>query len=287
MRLILSRKGFDTASGGVPSPIFADHRMLSLPIPDLKSKIQYGDITWNGMNVGGLVSELTEGRIPPTHRAHVDPDLVESSLPRMAAWKPIFGQSGASQGHLRNSDVQEGDIFLFYGLFRDVHEQQGRFRWVKESPARHVLWGWLQIGDVIRIDDCEPGKFDWARYHPHFHRGIEANNTLYISRTFLTLPGISTHPLPGAGIFPFFAHPLRLSARTSASPSIWELPTWFFPTGGRTPLTYHSDPSRWTRIGSIATLRSVARGQEFVLNCTEYPEAIVWIHELLEAHWVS
>ncbi len=34
-KLILSRKGFDSASGGCPSPIFPDGTMFSLPIPSL------------------------------------------------------------------------------------------------------------------------------------------------------------------------------------------------------------------------------------------------------------
>ena len=31
MKIILSRKGFDSANGGGPSPIFPDGRLLSLP----------------------------------------------------------------------------------------------------------------------------------------------------------------------------------------------------------------------------------------------------------------
>ena len=34
MRLIFSRKGFDTSNGGGPSPIMLDGRMLTLPIPE-------------------------------------------------------------------------------------------------------------------------------------------------------------------------------------------------------------------------------------------------------------
>jgi len=34
MLVIISRKGFDSSSGGVPSPIFPDGKMLSLPTPD-------------------------------------------------------------------------------------------------------------------------------------------------------------------------------------------------------------------------------------------------------------
>ena len=45
MKLILSRKGFDSSYGKVPSPIFPDDRMLSLPIPDKSSVIKYSDIS--------------------------------------------------------------------------------------------------------------------------------------------------------------------------------------------------------------------------------------------------
>lgn len=33
MKVILSRKGFDSANGGIVSPVFPDGRMLSFPIP--------------------------------------------------------------------------------------------------------------------------------------------------------------------------------------------------------------------------------------------------------------
>ncbi|MBA3801209.1 MAG: hypothetical protein H0X18_19410 [Geodermatophilaceae bacterium] len=48
MKLILSRKGFDSAAGGCPSPILEDGSMLSLPIPDRTSPIRYRDITLRG-----------------------------------------------------------------------------------------------------------------------------------------------------------------------------------------------------------------------------------------------
>ena len=35
MRIVLSRKGFDSVSGGGPSPVLEDGTMLSLPIPEL------------------------------------------------------------------------------------------------------------------------------------------------------------------------------------------------------------------------------------------------------------
>jgi hypothetical protein len=43
MKLILSRKGFDSSTGGIPSPIFPDGRMVSLPIPDKSSTLTFGE----------------------------------------------------------------------------------------------------------------------------------------------------------------------------------------------------------------------------------------------------
>ncbi|HSH28138.1 MAG TPA: hypothetical protein VK972_10310, partial [Wenzhouxiangella sp.] len=75
MKIILSRKGFDSAAGGVPSPILPDGRIVSLPIPDQRSPVRYGEIGSDGRDIGALVSNLTGGRIRRSSRAHLDPDL--------------------------------------------------------------------------------------------------------------------------------------------------------------------------------------------------------------------
>ncbi len=59
MRIILSRKGFDSSAGGCPSPIFPDGRLFSLPIPDKTSPIVYSEIHYDDIDVGQLVSQLT------------------------------------------------------------------------------------------------------------------------------------------------------------------------------------------------------------------------------------
>jgi hypothetical protein len=64
MRIIFSRKGFDSSSGGVPSPIFPDGRMLSLPIPDRLSRIAYADISGNNWATSGR-SCIAVGRHSP------------------------------------------------------------------------------------------------------------------------------------------------------------------------------------------------------------------------------
>jgi hypothetical protein len=52
------------------------------------------------------------------------------------------------------------------------------------------------------------------------------------------------------------------------------LPVGFYPGAGRKPLAFHARPERWLWRGARAELRASSRGQEFVLDGDEYPEAI-------------
>ncbi len=280
MKLILSRKGFDSSAGGVPSPIFPDNRMVSLPIPDKSSNVTYGSISYEGHSLGNVVADLTCGRIQSHFRAHMDPDLVADSLPRLPGWRPIFGQTGQAQGHLRNNHVGPGDLFLFFGLFRRVEVLNDSYQWVRDARPRHVIWGWLQVAEILHLGNFRDQGPEWAQYHPHFNRGNDPNNVVYVARRKLQINGL-TESLPGAGTFSRFSQSRQLTAPCAKNLSTWELPGWFRPGDGRTPLTYHSDVQRWHRRGDRTELKSVPRGQEFVLNCDEYPEAVRWTCDLI------
>ncbi len=255
--------------------------MVSMPIPDKQSPIRYQDIGWQEHNLGSLVAGLSAGRIPSTHLAHLDPDLSRESLQRSPGWRPIFGQTGAAQGHLRNNNVGSGDIFLFFGLFQDVVSRSGTLVWDARSFKRHVLWGWLQVDKVVEVDKCPRSSYQWAEYHPHFHRKPDPSNTVYVSRRNLALPLSSPTELLGAGVFHSYAERLVLTDPDSTTPTRWKLPHWFVPRKGKRPLTYHSDVSRWKLTQDGVRLDAVARGQEFVLDTNEYPEAIDWLTALL------
>src|SRR6266436_9207163 len=115
MKLILSRKGFDSANGGCPSPIL-DDRPFSLPIPDPSSPTTYGEISpFNGIPIWQIVEDLTHGRVGRGNGAHLDPDLRRDALTRATGWRPIFGQADAAQSHLTNQGIGPGDLFLFFG----------------------------------------------------------------------------------------------------------------------------------------------------------------------------
>jgi len=66
VKIILSRKGFDSAAGGVPSPILPDGSLVSLPIPDKASKIAYQDIAAHGhASIEWLLAMLRKAHRPP------------------------------------------------------------------------------------------------------------------------------------------------------------------------------------------------------------------------------
>jgi len=277
MKLILSRKGFDSGSGGCPSPIFPDGSMLSLPIPDKSAPVTYQGLTWRGQRLDEILATLSGAQVKPHYSAHLDPDLIFDSQKRHPAWTPALGQSGAAQGHLRNQGIGPGDLFLFFGLYRHIDES-GYF--IRSDPKRHVIWGWLQVDEVIQVD--HPNQdLAWAGSHPHIGRAPDSSNTLYRAKKLLNIPGLNSMSIPGAGVFEKFQPQLQLTDPDVGGLTNWRLPSWFFPAGRVSVLSYHDKSERWREVGDHVRLQTVGRGQEFVLNMEHYPESVPWVMSLL------
>jgi len=282
MKIILSRKGFDSSAGGVPSPILPDGRLISLPIPDPLSRISYWSIQSFDGAVGKLVADLTRGRIKATAKAHLDPDLLHTNLPREKHWRPLFGQSGAAQGHLRNQQVEVGDVFLFFGLFQQVSKTAGIFAFDRNAPRQHILFGWMQIGSIEPVKGCTEEIGNWASYHPHFYHSKAVSNTLYLATDKLKIDQRLVNSRDGAGLFESVSESRTLTANDATTPSQWRLPAWFYPSSDKPPLTYHANLTRWKKNPSHTTLQAASRGQEFVLDCDYYPEALKWLRNLMK-----
>ena len=113
MKLVLSRKGFDSVYGGVPSPILPDGRLCYLPIPgdNGNSTCCFSDIQRTDYDLANIVFDLTRGRLSGDNWVHLDPDLRKEDLPRFRGWRPCFGQTSVAQAHLDNMGVGPGDLF--------------------------------------------------------------------------------------------------------------------------------------------------------------------------------
>ena len=282
MKIILSRKGFDSSLGKVPSPIFPSGELCSLPIPESmpdSCSTRYEEIKVGDRSLGAIVNDLTQGKIKGDARAHLDPDLNIDSIPRQGNWKPVFGQAGAAESHLQNKGVKEGDVFVFYGWFRKVEQVAGIYRYVKDAPDLHVIFGWLQIERRIPVNNRQEIP-SWALDHPHCKRTKYSKiDSIYISSDQMKLPNVVINK-PGAGVFQRFDPALCLTAPGMLR-STWRLPRWFYPDEEKSSLSYHNSLSRWRIEKDYVLLNSVGRGQEFVLDCQEYPEAVNWLTGML------
>jgi Nucleotide modification associated domain 3 len=279
MRIILSRKGVDsgTDTAGLASPIL-DGSLVSLPIPEKRSQISYADLTIGKVTLGNIVKDLSKGRLRGDRKVHhLDPDLLYSVFPRQREWRPIFGQGSAAQSHLQTCGVTVGDLFLFFGSFREAELRKGKYRYKVDSPDLHVIFGWLQVGAIIPCTDPQLSDIPWARYHSHFRRG---HGTAFIASDRLDF-GSDRGNLSGGGYFERYHESLRLTAPKSSSRRRWLLPRWCYPRNGFLPLTYHPNKTCFRRNGKHTILESAARGQEFVLDSREYPEAVPWARRLI------
>jgi hypothetical protein len=284
MKLVLSRKGFDSGYGGMPSPILPDGRLVPLPIPNPTDRFALVNINIPDIDISKLLADLSHGNRPATTRVHLDPDLDRAPELRLPQWRPSLGQSDAAQSHLRNMGVGIGDVFIFFGWFRQTEYSEGIWRFVRGAPHMHVMFGWLEIDAVLPIaserERCL-SRFPWIANHPHVSDpGHYARNTLYVAGRRSTFKPNTAF---GGGRFSRYSDELRLT-KPGATRSVWSLPRWFMPNSERAPLSYHRKLDRWVKHRNSVTLRSVAKGQEFVLDGAAYPEAEGWAANLVRNH---
>lgn len=278
MKVVLSRKGFDAQYGRVPNPILPDGRLVSLPIGDKESVVSYEDLHPWGLSVGDLVRDLTRGNTRPNHLAHLDPDLEPSTLPRSNDWRPLFGQAGAALGHLKAQRVEVGDLFLFFGWFREVFQVGDTWTFRPGTIPRHVVWGWMHIGAFYEVKDLPDAVRKYAHRHPHLQRSVGPSNGLYIASDGFR---VGSCRVAGAGVFPSESPARRLSAEGQRLRSLWRLPKWMHPESGSTCLSYHGDPDRWSPENpDSCLLQTVGKGQEFVLTTHDQASLKIWLSKI-------
>lgn len=250
MKVILSRKGFDSKFGGCPSPILPDGTLLSLPIPSKQDCIKYSEISYEGKSLYEIIKEIhSRSRIKEYWNCHLDPDIRDNG--NVEPWSPLFGQVDNAQTHLENQGIGKGDLFLFFGWFRQTELVGGSLRFCKNAPNKHILWGYLQIGETYLSFDELPQQF---RYHPHATMECYAGHKNCIYSATETLSLCNDHR--GSGTFKY--HPSLVLTKEGYSRSRWQIPEFFKDVG----ISYHSSKS----FKEEGYFDSAKIGQEFVVS---------------------
>jgi hypothetical protein len=292
MNVILSRKGFDSESGGFPSPVLPDGRLLSQPIPDPGSDTGYGDIAdASGNSYYQIMKSLDTGfrsggavrRFTSHSGCHLDPDLIASVRERKPGWTGALGQAGAAGRHLDNQGVGRGDLFLFFGWFRFAVFDGTRTGRTADIRPRfcdrsrgginglyrrdmHVIFGYLQVRDVLGIGE---GSFvpEWLSDHPHCAHSFRGKKS---NRIYAAAERASWNPsVQGYGVFRF--HDALVLTKKGARRSCWNLPGFF----REAAVSYH-DEKCW----KDGFFQSARRGQEFVVSGSEPVRA--WAKDLVD-----
>jgi hypothetical protein len=145
MKIVFSRKGFDSTAGGGPSPI-VDGVPVSLPIPDTKGLSR---TTYGALGLGAHAMRASRGKLGADHLCHHDPMF-------LADGTCALGQVGAAQSHLDRQSVGPGDVFVFFGLFAAQHGGEPHQR----------IFGYLRVEQVIALRAGVPADLALVG-HPH------------------------------------------------------------------------------------------------------------------------
>ncbi|MEE4200733.1 hypothetical protein [Erythrobacter sp.] len=187
MRIVFSRKGFDSSAGGGPSPITGG-RPVSLPIPaGAASTTTYGDL-----GLGEAAAKASRGRLGARDLCHHDPMF-------LADGTCVFGQCGAAQTHLERQGVGLGDVFVFFGLFAE--EETGE--------PHHRIFGYLKVEETVPLAAGAPDELK-AIAHPHALAMHSRNDCLWLGE------GREARHAGDA---------LRLTV-PGGPPSLWQKPGW-------------------------------------------------------------
>ena len=269
MKIILSRKGFDSGAGGSPSPILPDGTLLSIPIPDKTGNCSYEDLTFptEGKTYLDILNALNPGR--DYCHCHLDPDIRTYIRKTPPEWVPAFGQIDASQTHLTSKGIKKGDLFLFFGWYKQTEYLNGKLSFVMGAPDLQVIYGYLQIGDIITGKDVK--NYPW---HPHSDdshiydkNGNTTNNTIYLASDYLDFDGIASK-LPGSGVLSLAEN--RVLTEKGKSRTRWKLNDVLLNVN----LSYHNKECI-----KDDYFQSRYRGQEFVFDedrrATEWAKHII------------
>ena len=262
MKVIFSRKGFDSSAGGSPSLIFPDGTLFSIPIPSTDENY-YSELAfqYEGDSIQKILNDLIGSHSISGKKKEVcDFSLRQQSchydpMPIANVSKFVLGQGGSAAAHLLNQHVGVGDIFLFYGWFKQVEKQDGIWKYSYESKDIHLIWSWMKVGELLDIGTANQreqvlAKRPYLKTHPHLmdYRDSPRDppNWIYISEV--------------GGMLPYSENRRLTDFRPYVGRSTWRLPNCF-----NQPLAF-SFLKNFFPDGDEVIVKYRGYGQEFVLN---------------------
>lgn len=270
MRIIISRKGFDSGAGGCPSPILPNGNMVSIPIPDSHPSLTYDDLEIDGISYADIMITIHPQKKLDLHKkgCHVDPDINAAPWKELPKdWVPAFGQIGNAQTVLKKAGVEPGDLFLFFGWFRQTYyNNNGILKYC--SPKNNgqdlqIIYGYLEIGSII-TDPKEIQRYPW---HPHSSsdRLKSKNNVLYLPTNRLSF----SPEKPGWGTLAFSKD--RILTRENCTRSRWKDLPFLRPENLIAPQMKNN--------GDPGIIEYTGQWQELVYNGT--PEMMKWVKSII------
>jgi Nucleotide modification associated domain 3 len=270
-KVILSRKGFDNTAGGKPSAIL-ENKLISFPIPRVDSGMFYRNLLVNdNVNYLELMKDLN---IKYFSEAHLDPDIRKSTLnDRPKNWKGIFGQSGSAEAILVKNDIQKGDIFLFFGWFKQVDVIKNKYQYIKSAPDVHCIYGYLEVDEKYNLIIKNNQLPQWTLDHPHVKHSTEyiGRNAIYTATENLSFDPTKA----GWGTFRYDSR-LVLTKKDQPKRSVWELPDIF-----AEEVTKFNGKTIFTRLSNGNSQAEFIGMNNQELFISDHDEIIRWAEELI------
>ena len=202
MKVIFSRKGFDSSYGGYPSIILPEEmggKMISFPIPESNPEvktIEAKNLTYILDNEKRLsleeffkqlkivdtinVPEFSQNGKKAPRRKGIKEQVIndikyktvfhyDPQVPKPGYDYAAFGQSGAAASHLLSKKIGKGDVFLFFGTFlKTFLNDNNKIKYDSRMHEIQAIWGYMIVDDIFHI---KPGKNDifikeGSNYHP-------------------------------------------------------------------------------------------------------------------------
>jgi len=281
MRIILSRKGFDSSYGSHPSIILPDNKMISFPIPVTQPEIGIAaeDILY--VELGKTLDELLHELNIKNHYAyHVDPEIQNIKIADKVSFFDrgygTLGQSGAAASHLANNHISsieisknEPAVFIFFGLFSKTKRENGKLKY--DGKPFHAIFGYVIADEAVKVSTISDTVHPELKSHLHYINQFEANkkkdeyikhdrNIIFKGKQFGTFK---------------YSEDLRLTVNDSDRTTRWGTPDFI------KSMTYNKKRiDDGVRSNNKIFFDAASRGQEFIITEFETEKMKRWLKNL-------